>query len=47
MIFPYGQKQYLMKIELHHLAQIIWLARIMKHHIDFKNEIDNDARVKI
>jgi len=28
-------------------TKIIWLGRIMKHHIDFKNEIDNDARVKI
>ncbi len=28
-------------------TKIIWLSRIMKHHIDFKNEIDNDARVKI
>ena len=28
-------------------TKIIWLSRIIKHHIDFKNEIDNDARVKI
>ena len=28
-------------------TKIIWLGRIMKHHTDFKNQIDNDARVKI
>ena len=28
-------------------TKIIWLSRIMKHHIDFKNEIDDDTRVKI
>ncbi len=28
-------------------TKIIWLSRIMKHHLDFKNEIDNDTRVKI
>ncbi len=28
-------------------TKIIWLSRIMKHHIDLKNEIDNDTRIKI
>ena len=28
-------------------TKIIWLSRIMKHHIDFKNEIDDDTRIKI
>ncbi len=28
-------------------TKIIWLSRIMKYHKDFKNEIDNDTRVKI
>ena len=28
-------------------TKIIWLSRIMKHHIDFKNKIDDDTRVKI
>ncbi len=28
-------------------TKIVWLSRIMKHHIDFKNKIDESARVKI
>ncbi len=28
-------------------TKIIWLSRIMKHHVDFKNEIDENTRVKI
>jgi len=28
-------------------TKIIWLSRIMKHHIDFKNEINENTRVKI
>ena len=28
-------------------TKIVWLSRIMKHHIDFKNEIDDATRVKI
>ncbi len=28
-------------------TKIVWLSRIMKRHPDFKNEIDEDARVKI
>jgi len=28
-------------------TKIIWSSRKMKHHIDFKNEIDIDVRVKI
>ncbi len=28
-------------------TKIVWLSRIMKHHIDFKNEIDENVRVKI
>ncbi len=28
-------------------TKIIWLSRIMKHHIDFKNEINDDTRIKI
>ena len=27
--------------------KIVWLSTIMKHHRDFKNEIDENARVKI
>lgn len=28
-------------------TKIIWLSRIMKHHSDFKNEINDDTRIKI
>ncbi len=28
-------------------TKIIWLSRIMKHHIDFKNEINENTRIKI
>ncbi|MDC4231352.1 MAG: hypothetical protein M8319_03375 [Nitrosopumilus sp.] len=28
-------------------TKIVWLSRIMKYHIDFKNEIDENIRVKI
>ena len=28
-------------------TKIIWLSRIMKYHMDFKNEIDENTRVKI
>ncbi len=28
-------------------TKIIWLSRIMKHHIDFRNEIGDDIRIKI
>ena len=28
-------------------AKIVWLSKIMKYHTDFKNEIDESARVKI
>jgi len=28
-------------------TKIIWLSRIKKNHIDFKNEIDDDTRIKI
>ena len=28
-------------------TKIIWLSRIMKYHIDFKNEIDENTRIKI
>ena len=28
-------------------TKIVWLSRIMRHHTDFKNEIDNATRKKI
>ena len=28
-------------------TKIVWLSRIMKHHIDFKNKIDENTRKKI
>lgn len=28
-------------------TKIIWLSRIMKHHTGFKNEINDDTRIKI
>ena len=28
-------------------TKIVWLSRIMKHHEDFKNQIDEKTRIKI
>lgn len=28
-------------------TKIVWISRIMKNHVDFKNEIDEKARIKI